>query len=282
MSTYTLGEIATRLGGEIVGDPRKVVGRVGTLDGAGPDDISFLMQSRFLPALRATRAGAVIVPTAHRDATELPRIVSPNPHAYFARVCALLHPLPPDPVGVHASAMVDAGAHLGRNVSVGPFAVVGAGAVLEDNVVIGAQVCIGAGVTIGAGTRLWPRVTVYAGCRMGAGCIVHSGAVIGADGFGNAWESRDGVEPGHWVKVPQVGGVVIGDDVEIGRGGKALLLQARGQRARHDDPFTGGRGLGFFANVVLDVGDGIERGELGLELAEAGPDGVNVRVDETG
>ena len=216
MSTYTLGEIATRLGGEIVGDPRKVVGRVGTLDGAGPDDISFLMQSRFLPALRATRAGAVIVPPAYRDATELPRIVCANPHAYFARVCALLHPLPPDPTGVHSAAMVDAGAHLGRNVSVGPFAVVGAGAVLGDDVVIGPQVCIGAGVTIGAGTRLWPRVTVYAGCRIGARCFVHSGAVIGADGFGNAWEARDGVDSGHWVKVPQVGGVVIGSDVEIG------------------------------------------------------------------
>jgi UDP-3-O-[3-hydroxymyristoyl] glucosamine N-acyltransferase len=217
MSAFSLSDITARLGGEIAGDPATRVTHAGALESAGPQAISFLMQARHLPALLGTRAGAVILSGAHRDATAIPRIVCANPHAYFARVCALLHPAPVEAVGVHVQATVHATARLGANACIGAHAVVGAGAVIGDDAVIGAHAYIGEGAVIGAGTRLWPRVTVYYQCRIGARCIVHSGAVIGADGFGNAWEQDAGADGGgHWVKVPQIGGVIIGDDVEIG------------------------------------------------------------------
>jgi UDP-3-O-[3-hydroxymyristoyl] glucosamine N-acyltransferase len=109
---------------------------------------------------------------------------------------------------VHEHARVPA------SVSVGAHAVIEANAIIGDNAVIGAQCYVGQDTAIGAGTTLWPSVIIYHGCRIGARCILHSGVVIGADGFGNAFEPDE--HGGHWLKVPQVGGVVIGDDVEIG------------------------------------------------------------------
>lgn len=214
MSALSLGDLVTALGGELLGDAHIRVEKVGTLEGADDRAITFLTQDRFLRELNATRAGAVILGPAHRDATALPRIVCANPYAYFARVSALLHPPAAVPPGIHPHAMVHAGAKVGMNASVGPYAVVEADAVIGDGAIIGAQCYVGASTRIGAATRLWPGVTMYHGCRVGARCIFHSGVVIGADGFGNAFERSDG--GGHWIKVPQVGAVLIGDDVEIG------------------------------------------------------------------
>jgi len=144
----------------------------------------------------------------------LPRIACANPHAYFARVAALLHPTPLPAPGVHALASVHAGATLEPNASVGPYAVIGDGARIGEGAVIGAHAYVGVGATVGARTRLWPGVVLYHGCRVGERCQLHSGVVVGADGFGNAWEQGD--DGGHWLKVPQVGRAIIGDDVEIG------------------------------------------------------------------
>ena len=214
MTSLSLGEISQALGGEVSGDPEIRVEKVGTLEGADDRAITFLAQARFLRDLAQTRAGAVILSPAYLDATALPRIVCANPYAYFARVSALLHTAPPDPVGVHARALVDASATLGEGVSVGPNAVVGRNTRIDADSVIGANCTVGDGVTIGAGTRLWPGVVIYHGCEIGARVILHAGVVIGADGFGNAWEGAE--SDGHWLKVPQTGRTLIGNDVEIG------------------------------------------------------------------
>jgi UDP-3-O-[3-hydroxymyristoyl] glucosamine N-acyltransferase len=211
---HTLGEISQALGGEIIGNPDTRIERVGTLESADARAITFLTQERFLNELRQTRAGAVILAPVHREATPLPRIVCANPYAYFARVSALLHPVANETPGVHALACVDASAVLGAGVSVGPHAVIAANATIGAGAIVGANCYVGRDAAIGSDTRLWPGVVIYHGCRVGSRGTLHAGVVIGSDGFGNAWEAD--ADGGHWIKVPQLGRVVIGDDVEIG------------------------------------------------------------------
>ena len=206
----SLGEIVSMLGGRVVGDAALRIEQVGSLEHAGPRQIAFFSGPRYRAGLAATRAGAVIVPPAAAQQTRLPRIVSDNPYAYFARVSRLLNPAPMPVAGVHASAQVDPSARVAASARVEAGAVVGAGADLGERAWVGAGSFVGDGVSIGADTRLYPSVTVYAACRLGARVIVHAGAVIGADGFGMAQEE------GRWVKLPHLGRVLIGDDVEIG------------------------------------------------------------------
>src|SRR5688572_20142819 len=188
----TLAQIASQLGGRVAGDASVLIRQVGSLEGAGPDQISFLASAKHHAKLSATRASALVLDAASEALTQLPRIVCDNPYAYFARVSQLFNPLTVQPAGTHPSAMVAADAKLGARVS------------------IGAGCVVGAGVAIGDDSCLYPGVTVYPGSRIGARAIIHSGVVIGADGFGFANDA------GRWVKIPQTGGVAIGDDVEIG------------------------------------------------------------------
>ena len=206
----TLGEIVRRLGGEAVGEAGTALSGVATLDSAGPGQITFLANPKYRARLATTRAGAVILGPGDRDAATIPRIVSENPYAYYARTVALFHPEEPVRAGIHPFAQVDASANVDATAEIGAFVVVEPGATIGPHVRIGAHSVIGRGSSVGEGTRLHPRVTVYAGCSIGARCLLHSGAVIGADGFGQAREA------GRWVKIPQVGGVRIGDDVEVG------------------------------------------------------------------
>ncbi|HET9580071.1 MAG TPA: UDP-3-O-(3-hydroxymyristoyl)glucosamine N-acyltransferase, partial [Usitatibacter sp.] len=206
----TLREIVARLGGEAIGEVGAPLTGVATIDSAGPSDLTFLANPKYRSRLAATKAGAVIVGKADRDAASVPRIVSDNPYAYYAKAVALFHPEPAAVPGVHPSAHVDPTAMVDPGAQVDAFVSIGAGARIGHGVRVGAGCAIGARVVIGEHTRLHPRVTIYDGCRLGARCIVHSGAVIGADGFGMAREGE------HWVKIPQVGGVRVGDDVEIG------------------------------------------------------------------
>jgi UDP-3-O-[3-hydroxymyristoyl] glucosamine N-acyltransferase len=208
--SYSLREIARRFGGEIAGDPAVEVRQVATLENAVPDAIAFLANARYLPQLKATRAGAVIVGESGRNATPRPRIVCANPYAYFARVSALFNPAPVAQPGAHVTAVIDDSARVAGDAEIGPCAVVGRGAVIGSGCVVGAGCFIGDGVVIGLGTRLYPNVTVYHDCVIGDRVILHSGVVIGADGFGIA------PEEGRWIKVPQIGRVVVGNDVEIG------------------------------------------------------------------
>ncbi|HYC35293.1 MAG TPA: UDP-3-O-(3-hydroxymyristoyl)glucosamine N-acyltransferase [Usitatibacter sp.] len=209
-TTLTLRDIVARLGGEALGNADTPLTGVATLDSAGPSEIAFLANPRYRGRLASTRAGALILGSADRDASGGPRIVTPNPYAYYARTVALFHPEPPAVAGIHATAQVDPSATIDNAAEVGAFVVVGAGSSIAAGARIGAHCVIGRDVRIGQGTRLHPRVAVYDGCSIGARGILHSGVVIGADGFGMA---RDGEA---WVKIPQVGAVRIGDDVEVG------------------------------------------------------------------
>ena len=188
----TLGQIAARLGGRVAGNGETLVAQVGSLEHATPREIAFFADPKLKAKLQATRAGAVIVAAESESLTALPRIVCDKPYVYFARVSQLFNPPTRQAPGVHPSAVVAADAQLGARVS------------------IGAGCVVGEGVRIGDDSCLYPRVVVYPGCTLGARVVIHSGVVIGADGFGLANDD------GRWLKIPQIGGVRIGDDVEIG------------------------------------------------------------------
>jgi UDP-3-O-[3-hydroxymyristoyl] glucosamine N-acyltransferase len=209
VASLNLGRLALRFGCSLRGDPEQPVDSVASLSG-GPNSVGFFANPALLPELRATRLGAVVIGPAHADQCPVAALVHPNPHATFARIAALLHPPPPAEPGIHPTATVHPSAVLGAGVEVGPYALVGKGARIGDRCRLAAHAIVGEGAVIGADTRILERASVLARCQVGARCIIHPGAVIGADGFGNA---RDGER---WVKVPQLGRVVIGEDVEIG------------------------------------------------------------------
>lgn len=206
----TLGELAVRFGLELAGDPALEVTRVATLQSAGPGCLTFLANPRYRRHLATTRATAVVLDP--RSAADCPAaaLLSPNPYAAFARIAQVLHPEPVAAPGVHASAVVDRGARVAASATVGPQAVIEAGAEVGERALVGPGCVVMQGARIGPDTRLVARVTLYPGVVLGSRCVVHAGVVVGADGFGFA-PDRDG-----YVKVPQVGAVRIGDDVEIG------------------------------------------------------------------
>lgn len=208
--SYRLGEIVARLGGELLGDPETEIGRIATLESAESGDLSFLSHSRYRPRLRDTRASAVILARGERDATALPRILCDDPYLYYARAAQLLHTESRPVPGVHSQAVVEPGAFVPASAAIGPFCRVGTGARLGERVVVESGCVIGEDVQIGDDGHLYPSVTIYPRSVVGKRAVIHSGVVIGADGFGMAPDA------GRWVKIPQTGRVVIGDDVEIG------------------------------------------------------------------
>ena len=206
----TLAEIASRLGGRVAGDPQVLIRQVGTLERAVEGQISFFANPRLREALAKTAASAVILAPDAEPLTHKSKIVCENPYAYFARVSQLLNPATRFVPAIDPAAHVSPGARVSPSARIEPCAVVEEGAEIGERSWIGAGCHVGRGAAIGPDCRLYPSVVVYAGCRIGARGIVHSGAVIGADGFGFAPEG------GEWVKIPQIGRVVIGDDVEVG------------------------------------------------------------------
>ena len=207
---YRLAQIVERFGGEVIGDPQTPISQVATLESASAEHIGFLAHGKYRGQLAGTRAGAVILGKADSRLTQLPRIICDDPYLYFAKVSDLFNPPPPAQPGVHRSAIVERGTRIPASTCIGARAYVGRGVKLGKGVVIGAGCYIGDRVEIGADSRLDAHVVVYAGCRLGRRALVHAGAVIGADGFGIA------LEQGAWRKIPQIGAVLIGDDVEIG------------------------------------------------------------------
>jgi UDP-3-O-[3-hydroxymyristoyl] glucosamine N-acyltransferase len=205
-----LGELAVGFGCELSGDPALLVDHVAPLQRAGPGALSFLANPRLAPQLAATRAAAVVLEPDSAAACPVAALITSNPHALFARIATLLHPPPPLHPGIHPTAIVDGRAHIDASCEVAAYAIVAAEAVIGPRCLIGPACHIGPGVSIGADSRLLGRVTLEHGVQLGARALIHAGAVIGADGFGLARE-RD-----RWLKVPQVGTVRIGDDVEIG------------------------------------------------------------------
>jgi UDP-3-O-[3-hydroxymyristoyl] glucosamine N-acyltransferase len=205
-----LGDIVARFGGELIGPPDTDVKRIVPLERAGVGDLSFVSSAKQAPRLDTTAASAVIVGEELRDSTPRPRIVCANPYAYFARVSAVLNPAPPHPAGVHPGAWVAPSAQVDPSASVGAGASVGDGARVGARSIVEAGARVGEGAQIGDDCHLYPNAVVYHGCLLGNRVGLHGGAVIGADGFGLAMEA------GRWIKIPQVGRAVLGDDVEIG------------------------------------------------------------------
>ena len=207
---FSLGELAVRFGLGLHGDPSLVISHVATLSHAQAGALSFLANPRYRRQMESTRATAVLVAPDHAATCPVAALIDPNPYLAYARIADLMHPQALPTPGIHPSAVVSGSARIPASASVGPLAII------EDEVEMGERVWVGPGCIVqrgarlGADTRLAARANVCAGVRIGQRCIVHAGAVIGADGFGFAPDA------GTWVKVPQVGTVQVGDDVEIG------------------------------------------------------------------
>jgi UDP-3-O-[3-hydroxymyristoyl] glucosamine N-acyltransferase len=209
-TAYRLEDIVRRFGGQLQGDGDVIISQIATLDSAQAHQIAFLANSKYRAQLETTQAGALILGVADADETTIPRIVCANPYAYFAKLSAFLNPQPQAQAGIHASAVIGEGAVIHPGVQIDANVVIGEGAQIGANSIIMAGCNIGARTLIGENALLYPRVVVYHDCVLGNNLIAHSGVVIGADGFGIA------MEEGRWLKIPQIGRVVIGDDVEIG------------------------------------------------------------------
>ena len=207
---HSLSELAARTGATVAGDATVVVTHVATLESAGPGAIAFLANIKYRGQLAATRASAVIVAPALANDTALPKLLTPAPYATYAKVAAILYPPEPVEPGTHPSAVVDPMARVAASAAIGANAVVGSRAIIGERARIGAGCVVGGGASIGDDVVLYPKVTIYDRCVVGPRSVLHSGVVIGADGFGLAEEQ------GHWLKIPQIGRVVIGADVEIG------------------------------------------------------------------
>ena len=207
---YTLGELAKHVSGEVKGDASCEIESVGTLQGANASQISFLTNPSYRKQLPLTKAGAVIMSASDADNCTVNAIVSKNPYADYARIAALLSPTEKYEAGIASSACI------ARDVAISDSASIAEGVVIETGVSIAESVRIGPGcvlqtnVKIAANTVLTANVTVAHDCKIGERGLIHPGVVIGSDGFGQAMDN------GNWIKVPQLGAVVIGDDVEIG------------------------------------------------------------------
>ncbi|CAN5339957.1 UDP-3-O-(3-hydroxymyristoyl)glucosamine N-acyltransferase [soil metagenome] len=211
-----LGELVNRLGGQLTGDANLEVFNIAPLDDAGASSITFLSNPKFRTQAASSRATALILSAADDAIVGTrflgARIVTQNPYAYYARVAQMfvaIHAIPPAP-GIHPSASVDPSASVSSSACIGPFVTIEANAVIEDKCVIDAGSFVGRGAKVGAATRFYARATLHAACEIGSNGILHSGVVIGSDGFGFASENGVGI------KIPQTGRVIVGNDVEIG------------------------------------------------------------------
>jgi UDP-3-O-[3-hydroxymyristoyl] glucosamine N-acyltransferase len=208
--SHSLGSIVERFGGELIGDRNILITQIAPLNLAQPCHLSFLAQPKYRSQLQKTKAGAVILGREARDLTLLPRIVCDDPYVYFAKVSAFLNPLKALLPGIHPSAVIAANARVPASATIGAHAFIGENVVLGERAVIGPGCCLSNGVKIGEATFLHPRVVIYHECVIGDRVVLHSGVVIGSDGFGMA------MDEGRWLKIPQIGRVIIGNDVEIG------------------------------------------------------------------
>ncbi len=208
--TFTASELARRFELTLHGDGDVRIEGVSTLARAGHGQLAFLANSRYRSQLADSSAGAVVM--RQEDVGDAPgtALIAKDPYTAFAKIAALFEAKPAHAPGIHASAVIDPAATISPTAQVGPFVVIGAGSTVGDGCVIGPGCVIGENCEIGAGSELIARVTLVTRVRLGQRVLIHPGAVIGADGFGLAMDA------GRWVKVPQLGGVAIGDDCEIG------------------------------------------------------------------
>ncbi|TWT22122.1 UDP-3-O-(3-hydroxymyristoyl)glucosamine N-acyltransferase [Luteimonas wenzhouensis] len=211
---FRAGDLAERFDLALRGDPGRVVEGVGTLAGAGPASLSFLANPRYRGQLATTAAGLVVMRERDAEGYAGDVLLAADPYLAFARIAALFDQTPAHEPGIHPTAVVDPDAVVDPAAWIGPLACIGAGSTVAAGAWIGPGCVVGEDCEIGAGSRLVARVTLVRRVRLGRRVLVHPGAVLGADGFGLAFD-RAAAEP-HWIKVPQLGGVQVGDDCEIG------------------------------------------------------------------
>ncbi|UCH77403.1 MAG: UDP-3-O-(3-hydroxymyristoyl)glucosamine N-acyltransferase [Candidatus Coatesbacteria bacterium] len=209
MPEYTVEELAAAVGGEVAGEGGTVIRGVNGITEAAPDEVTFVANPKYRAALKSTRAGAVVV-VPDTEAPSLTLIKVANPYAAFARLLGMFAPPAEVPEGISELACIHETARLGAEVAVGPFATIREGAAVGDRTTLGAGTYVGRDTVVGADCLIYPLVTIRERVTVGDRCIVHSGTVIGSDGFGFATEGKV-----HH-KIPQIGVVVIEDDVEIG------------------------------------------------------------------
>jgi len=214
MPSLTLADLQARLGGTIRGDAGILLNGAASLEQAQAGQLGYLLSRKFLEQARASSASALIVPASLADPLPQACLAVDNPHAAFARALALLHPEPLPAPGIHPAASVAADCVIDATACIGPGCVVEAGARIGARSVLGPHCVIGAGAQLGEDCRLHAQVTVQHGCIIGNRVVLHPGCVIGSDGFGLAWEGGNNGDG--WLKVPQVGRAILGDDVEVG------------------------------------------------------------------
>jgi UDP-3-O-[3-hydroxymyristoyl] glucosamine N-acyltransferase len=253
---FTLGELAEVLQARLDGDPGRVVTGVAPLESAGPDQISFLTDLRYRGAADTSRAGAFLVPRDVRD-LPAPTLGCDAPQQALIQLLRLFHPPVPTPAGVDRTAVVAPEARIDPSASVGPLCVVESRAVIGPGARLHALVYVGPGVEIGDDTVVHPHVSLRDGVRVGRRVIIHSGAVLGADGFGFAFDGT-----AHR-KIPQVGGVLIEDDVEIG-------ANTTIDRATFGDTIVG---RGTKIDNLVQIGHNVVVGEHSLLVAQVGISG---------
>jgi len=208
--SITIGEIATRLGCELAGDPDTPVVRVATLSSAREGDVSFFANSAYAEVLKSTDASAVILREADLGQCQVSALISTNPYLTFARVALILYPDVAFEPGIHSRATVAGSARVDKTAHVAANAFIDEECEIGEHAFVGPGVVVGPRCRVGGQVRLLPNCTLVQDVTIGSRSIIHSGAVIGSDGFGNAMSDQG------WVKVKQLGGVIIGDDVEIG------------------------------------------------------------------
>lgn len=212
---FRLDELAARFGLAVRGDPALRIDGVATLVHAGPNQLGFLANPRYRSQLAGTRAGAIVLREAEADGWNGACLIAADPYVAFARIAALFERAPAATPGAHPSAVIATGANIAASAAIGPLCVVEDGAVVGEGAVLGAHCIVGRGCTVGAQSRLVARVTLVQDVTLGQRVLIHPGAVLGADGFGLAFD-HSASDHGGWIKVPQLGGVRIGDDCEIG------------------------------------------------------------------
>lgn len=208
--SLTLAEIATLVDGVVIGDANHRVVKLASLDRAGKQDLSFLQGSRLEQQLNATRAGCVLLSRDHASPENLNHIFCDNPYLAYALVAQKLDTTPAPEKGISERSNIHSSVRIGQNVSVAAGSVIARNCQIGNDVTIGSNCSIGENSIIGDNCTLHANVTTYHGITIGNSCILHSGVVIGGDGFGYARHEQ------HWVKIPQMGGVVLGDNVEVG------------------------------------------------------------------
>ncbi len=209
---YSLGQIADELNARLIGDPQRRISGLQALDKAQPGQLSFLSNLRYRKILKTTQAAAVLIRASQLDECPVDALVVDDPYLAYARISAWFNRRPLPKLGISPMAVIDPSAQVDATATIAAGAVIEADAVIAAGVEIGPNSVVGANSHVGENTRLAANVTLYHDVRLGMRNLIHSGAIIGADGFGFANQQ------GQWIKIAQLGRVIIGDDVEIGAG----------------------------------------------------------------